>query len=153
MGGPSIDAGAPCNGDSRILRYTPPVPEFEVIMLTCNPGEKVEFQNPGVPAVLIILEGSGTLDGELVRPGRTYYAPADASSLVFAVNETRRGPLKAAIAHKNCHLESPTAIDRHGVSQAGSRMSYSGSPMPYLGIGTIQHININASNIEPPSIA
>ena len=29
MGGPSIDAGAPC-GDPRILRYTPPVPEFEV---------------------------------------------------------------------------------------------------------------------------
>lgn len=144
MGGPSIDAGAPCNGDSRMIRYTPPVSEFEVMMLTCNPGEDMTFENPGVPAVLIILEGSGKLDGKLVRPGRAYYYPADADAMVFSVADSRRGPLKVAIAHKNCHVDMPTAIDRTGHSEAGSRMSYNAeSPMPHMNI-PIQHLSLSS---------
>ena len=151
MGGPSIDAGAPCNGDARIIRYTPPVSEFEVMMLTCRPGDEVVFRNPGVPAILIILEGSGKLDGRLVRPCRAYYYPKDSPALVFSVNETRRGPLRVAIAHKNRHIDRPTAFKKDGsTSQAGSRgLSIPSSPMPYLGLNP--HFSPNAaSSLAPP---
>ena len=44
QGGPSIDAGAPLESDARILRYTPPVPEFEVLIMTCQPGDQYILQ-------------------------------------------------------------------------------------------------------------
>lgn len=63
MGGPSIDAGAPC-GDPRIKRYTPPVPEFEVLMATCKPGEELTL--PGLKVKTT--PGYGSSDA--VRLGR-----------------------------------------------------------------------------------
>eukprot|EP00543_Licmophora_paradoxa_P006376 CAMPEP_0202451306 /NCGR_PEP_ID=MMETSP1360-20130828/9773_1 /ASSEMBLY_ACC=CAM_ASM_000848 /TAXON_ID=515479 /ORGANISM="Licmophora paradoxa, Strain CCMP2313" /LENGTH=488 /DNA_ID=CAMNT_0049069847 /DNA_START=37 /DNA_END=1503 /DNA_ORIENTATION=- len=153
MGGPSIDAGAPSNGDSRILRYTPPVSEFEVMMLTCNPGEELVFENPGVPAVLIILEGSGKLDGELVRPGRAHYYPANAPPMVFSLSDTRRGPMKVAVAHKNCHIDRPTAFNKEGSSTAGSRgLSVPSSPLPYLGLAPTFSPQVAAS-LQPPVLS
>jgi len=66
-GGPSIDAGATL---ARILRYTPPVPELEVLLVTCDPGDTIALDMaqdllPGesaVPAVFVIIEGAGTLN-------------------------------------------------------------------------------------------
>jgi mannose-6-phosphate isomerase len=131
-GGPSIDAGAPLSEDPRILRYTPPVPEFEVLLLQCEPGDKLELQIKNVPAIFVIIEGTGTLDGDTIcQPGRCYYIPAAAKPLIFAVPEDKRGPLKVAVAHKNLHLQLPTTFSRtpHG-SLAGSTQQtpYSTSP-------------------------
>jgi mannose-6-phosphate isomerase len=113
MGGPSIDAGAPLAEDPRILRYTPPVPEFEVLLLTCEPGESIHLNVHSVPAVLVILEGTGTLDDDIVcRPGKCYYHPCEAPPVSFAVPADKRGPLKVAVAHRNLHLQLPTTFSR-----------------------------------------
>ncbi|CAJ1961575.1 unnamed protein product [Cylindrotheca closterium] len=137
MGGPTIDAGAYMEETgSKVIRYTPPVPEFEVMMLHINPGETLNYKNPGVPGILIILEGSGELDGKLVRPGRSYFWPTDSPELEFVVAKDRRGPMKVALAHKNCHLHSPTAINRMNFGGASSRRtSVPPSPLPYMGLG------------------
>jgi mannose-6-phosphate isomerase len=136
MGGPTIDAGSYTPENSSVIRYTPPVPEFEVMILHIKPGETLNYKNPGVPAILIILEGSGQLDGKLCRPGRSYYWPKDSPALEFVVDESRRGPMKVALAHKNCHLDDPTAVNREDFGGHSSRrFSLPASPMPYLGLG------------------
>jgi mannose-6-phosphate isomerase len=107
------------------------------MILTVGPGEDLLLEGTGVPAVMIVLEGSGTIDGVMVRPGRSYYWPADAPALLFKVNETRRGPLKVAVAHKNQHIDRPTSYKREGgySSLAGSRgISVPSSPLPYMGL-------------------
>lgn len=107
MGGPSIDTGA-CNGDnSDVVRYIPPVPEFEVIILSIDPGNTLKYPNPKIPSVMIILEGSGKVDGELCRPGQSYYWPANGDTLRFEVCIERRGSMKIAIAHKNTDFKNP----------------------------------------------
>jgi len=118
-GGPSIDAGTPTYGDKRIMRYTPPVPEFEVMVITCNPGETLTMPRLAVPAIFIVIEGSGSTDSEegqrlVMRPGRTYYIPADASPLTLAVNKIKRGPLRIALAHENLHEKTPTVVSSTG---------------------------------------
>jgi len=125
MGGPSIDAGTPTYGDKRILRYTPPVPEFEVMIFTCNPGEDLTIPTLSVPAVFIVIAGSGNTDNEngqrlIMRPGRTYFIPVNSSPLVLAVNKKKLGPLKIALTHKNLHVDSPTVCTPKG------RHSYKG---------------------------
>lgn len=113
QGGPSIDAGAPLEGDSRILRYTPPVPEFEVLIMTCNPGDSIELQVKDTPCIFVIVEGTGFFDGNIIcRPGRSYYHPAEAPPITFFVPEEKRGPLKVAVAHENLHFENPTTYKR-----------------------------------------
>lgn len=117
MGGPNIDAGAPAYGDERIMRYTPPVPEFEVMLATCNPGEELTLPSLKVPAIFIVIEGSGTTDNEegqrlIMRPGRTYYIPPNSSPLFLSVNNSKHGPLKIALAHENLHAEKPTLVTR-----------------------------------------
>lgn len=135
MGGPTIDAGSYSANSPNVIRYTPPVPEFEVMMLHINPGETFKYENPGVPAILIILEGSGELDGKLCRPGRSYYWPTDSPELEFVVSDTRRGPMKVALAHRNCHLDSPTAVNRDDFGGSSSRRaSVPASPLPYMGL-------------------
>lgn len=133
-GGPTIDAGSYSPESTNIVRYTPPVPEFEVMVLHIDPGETLTYKNPGVPAILIILEGSGQLDGKLCRPGRSYYWPTNSPELNFVVSETRRGPMKVAVAHKNCHLHMPTAINSENFGGSSRRISVPASPMPYLGM-------------------
>ncbi|KAG7369177.1 mannose-6-phosphate isomerase [Nitzschia inconspicua] len=136
MGGPSIDAGAYMAESTDVIRYTPPCPEFEVMVLTIEPGHKLTYKNPKIPAVLIILEGSGHLDGKLCRPGRSYYWPPDADDLEFFVEQCRRGPMKVAMAHKNRHLDRPTAVNRDDFGGTSShRISVPASPMPFLGMG------------------
>jgi len=136
MGGPTIDAGSyDAESGTNVIRYTPPVPEFEVMMLHVNPGETLKYKNPGVPAILIILEGSGELDGKLARPGRSYYWPTDSPELEFVVAKDRRGPMRVALAHKNCHLDKPTAVNRTEFGGSSSRrMSVPASPLPYMGL-------------------
>lgn len=136
MGGPSIDAGAYSSESTAVIRYTPPCPEFEVMIINIDPGHRLTYKNPRVPTVLIILEGSGELDGKLCRPGRSYYWAPDTDDLQFYVDKSRRGPMKVAMAHRNCHLENPTAVNRENFGGASShRISVPASPMPYLGMG------------------
>lgn len=141
MGGPTIDGGSYANTDNvhgdenaEIIRYTPPVPEFEVMMFQVNPGHSLEYENPGVPAVLIILEGSGDLDGKPCRPGRSYYWPKDGPKLKFSVESSKRGPMKVALAHKNCHLGKPTSVNRMDFGGSSKASTVPASPMPYMGL-------------------
>lgn len=109
QGGPSIDAGAPLESDARILRYTPPVPEFEVLIMRCEPGDSIELDVGDTPCVFVIIEGTGFFDGTIIcRPGRSYYHPAEAPPIRFHVPKEKRGPLKVAVAHENLHLDLPT---------------------------------------------
>lgn len=138
MGGPNIDGGAYSMENPDVIRYSPPCPEFEVMFLTVEPGKQSKFKNPGVPVILIILEGSGDLDGKVCRPGRSYYWPANTDDLLFTVDSSRRGPMKVAMAHKNLHLDRPTAINKEDFGGASSAhfLSVPTSPrMPYMGLG------------------
>ena len=113
MGGPSIHSGTPTYGDDRFMRYSPPVPEFEVMVLTCNPGEQLEMPELTVPAIFIVIEGSGSTDNAegqrlVMRPGRAYYMPPGCCPLTFSVNESKQGPLRIALAHENLHTNCPT---------------------------------------------
>jgi len=113
MGGPTIDVGTPDSDNNRIMRYTPPVSEFEMMIITCYPGEEVTMPKLSSPAVFIVIEGSGSTDNEegqrlIMRPGRTYYVPIGSSPLTLSVNETKHGPLKIAVAHENPHRTTPT---------------------------------------------
>jgi len=152
-GGPSIDAGAPLEEDHRIIRYTPPVPEFEVLVLQCDPGDSLKLKIKNVPSVFVIIEGTGTLDGEtLCEPGRCYYHPAAAKPLIFAVPETKRGPLKVAVAHRNLHLQIPTTFSRHGSLQGSYANSthmtpIRGTPPQVLNLVTM---NLNSAGLIVP---
>jgi len=145
MGGPSIDVGEPEPEDPRIVRYTPPVPEFEVMILTLDPGDNCEMKHPGVPCILVVVEGSGRVDGQDLRPGRSYYwgvakdEHADASggasggSLTFSVDSSRRGPLKLTVAHKNMHIESATTFNRN---DSTTNLTGLHGSLPYMGRGS-----------------
>mmetsp|Transcript_32789 Transcript_32789/g.68954 ORF Transcript_32789/g.68954 Transcript_32789/m.68954 type:complete len:485 (+) Transcript_32789:128-1582(+) len=113
QGGPTINAGTPAYGDNRIMRYTPPTGEFEVMIITCNPGEDITLPKLPVPAVFIVIEGSGNTDNNdgqrlVMRPGRSYYLAADCPPLTLAVNANKRGSLRIALAHENQHIDDPT---------------------------------------------
>jgi len=138
MGGPNIDGGAYSMDNADVIRYSPPCPEFEVMILTVEPGKQSTFKNPGVPVIMIILEGSGAFDGKLCRPGRSYYWPANTDDLIFTVDSSKRGALKVAMAHKNLHLDRPTAINREdfGGASSSNHLNYPTSPrLPYMGLG------------------
>lgn len=120
MGGPSIDAGAFSGDNSDVIRYTPPIAEFEVVTLHIDPGQTLKFPNPQYPSVLIILEGSGELGGQACRPGQSLYWPAGEDALVLTVDKERRGPLKCAIAHQNTNLTRPTAVNREDFGASSS---------------------------------
>lgn len=147
-GGPSIDAGAPLAEDSRILRYTPPVPEFEVLILQCDPGDSIQLTIKNVPAVFVIIEGTGALDGGTIcQPGRCYYHPAAAKPISFAVPAEKRGPLKVAVAHRNLHLQVPTTFSRHGSLAGSAALSpYQGTPPQTINLVTM---NLNADLVIP----
>jgi len=151
-GGPSIDGGACVGDNANIIRYSPPVPEFEVVILHIDPGETLTYPNPGYPSILIILEGSGELDDKLCRPGRSYYWPANGDSLTFKVVEERRGPMKVALAHRNTNLSNPTSVNREDFGGFSSnRVSVPASPLPYSGssIPSTRYTNIAAPLDNP----
>lgn len=140
MGGPSIDAGTPCYGDTRIIRYTPPVPEFEVMIMTCSPGETLTMPLLSVAAIFLVIEGSGSTDNQdgqrlVMRPGRTYYVPPGCPPLTLSVNESKHGPLRIAVAHENLHADDPTVVD-------------SQSPKQWLG-----EFDIDKPRLEIPDLA
>eukprot|EP00538_Stauroneis_constricta_P004572 CAMPEP_0119557002 /NCGR_PEP_ID=MMETSP1352-20130426/8792_1 /TAXON_ID=265584 /ORGANISM="Stauroneis constricta, Strain CCMP1120" /LENGTH=470 /DNA_ID=CAMNT_0007604035 /DNA_START=163 /DNA_END=1575 /DNA_ORIENTATION=- len=141
MGGPTIEAGTPLSHNGKIIRYTPPVPEFEVIMISVTPSDTIEYKNPGVPSILIVLEGAGTIDGTKVRPGESFYWPANSQSLSLAVAEDRRGKMKLAVAHKNCHIDSPTTINRQDFGSSSHNVTVPSSPMPYMGMPSPSALN------------
>jgi mannose-6-phosphate isomerase len=127
MGGPTINAGTPAYGDDRIMRYTPPTKEFEVMVITCNPGEDITLPRLPVPAVFIVIEGSGNTDNEdgqrlVMRPGRSYYMPSDCPPLTIAVNSSKHGPLRIALAHENQHIDQPNL----STSTIGGTKTWSG---------------------------
>ena len=141
-------SGAPMAEDPRILRYTPPVPEFEVLILQCDPGDSLQLKVKNVPAVFVIIEGTGTLDGETTcQPGRCYYHPAAAKPITFAVPADKRGPLKVAVAHRNLHLQAPTTFSRHG-SLAGSAAMTPGGGTPLRTINLVT-MHLQAGLIVP----
>lgn len=120
MGGPSIDVGV-CCGDPRLIRYTPPVPEFEVVIGTCDPGEELSLPVLKIPSIFLVIEGTGTsigggMAGSLVlRPGRCFMVPARVSTpLTLCVAKEQKGPLRIAVAHENLHLQDPTSVPRRG---------------------------------------
>jgi mannose-6-phosphate isomerase len=149
MGGPSIDGGAISRRYPRhIIRYTPPVPEFEVMILTVDPGDVFKVATSGVPAIILVLEGAGKIDDQDVTPGKSFYWPTTTLTLELAVAESKRGPLKVAVAHKNRHIENPTAVNRDnfgtgtaGSSRRGSTHRVPASPLPYLGLGSPSNSN------------
>lgn len=96
-----------------LVRYTPPTGEFEVMIITCNPGEDITLPQLPVHSVFIVIEGSGNTDNEdgqrlVMRPGRCYFLPHDCPPLTLAVNANKRGPLRIALAHENQHVDRPT---------------------------------------------
>lgn len=155
MGGPNIDGGAYSTENPDVIRYSPPCPEFEVMILTVEPGKQSTFKNPGVPVIMIILEGSGDLDGKLCRPGRSYYWPANSGNLRFTVDSTKRGSLKVAMAHKNLHLDRPTSINREDFGGASSShfLSVPTSPrLPYMGLGGTTPVDIARTIVKVESM-
>lgn len=124
MGGPTINAGTPAYGDDRIMRYTPPTGEFEVMILTVSPGESLALPRQPVASVFIVIEGSGSTDNEdgqrlVMRPGRSYLVPADCPPLTLSVNEAKRGPLRIALAHENQHIDAPNLSS---AAEVGTKM-------------------------------
>ena len=140
MGGPSIDAGRYEAESPEITRYTPTVPEFEVVVANIDPGKAITIENPKTPSVMIVVEGSGRVDGEVTSQGRSYHWPSDSGALKIEVPESKRGPLKVAIAHKNQSLNKPTAMIPSDSFRQGSphRVGPTSSPTPYcLGNKTV----------------
>mmetsp|Transcript_73753 Transcript_73753/g.210322 ORF Transcript_73753/g.210322 Transcript_73753/m.210322 type:complete len:538 (+) Transcript_73753:91-1704(+) len=140
MGGPYIDAGAPSPTEA-ILRYTPPVPEFEVMIITVQPGERLTLPDLEVPAIFTTIEGAGfattsnqeqSSNGEdtsqysKLNQGRSFYLPPSAPPLRLMVGLSQRGPMKIALAHKNLHLDKPTSplSGMHHESEVMSQSPY-----------------------------
>lgn len=121
--------------------------EFEVLILQCDPGDEIELPIKNVPAVVVIVEGTGSLNDVITcEPGRCYYHPAAAAPLKFAVSAERRGPLKVAIAHKNLHLTLPTTFSR--TPQGSMIGSTQHSPYP----GSPRLVQISAEAMSSVSI-
>ena len=98
MGGPTFDVGTPRDGDTRLMKYTPPVPEFDVMIVTVDPGVTLSLPQLDAPAVFVVIKGSDATDNSggqrlVMRPGRTYYIPAGCPAMSFSVNESKQGPL------------------------------------------------------------
>ena len=117
MGGPDIEFGrlVHVGEGTRTLCYTPPVPEFEVLITTVEPGASYEIAPCEVPSILICIEGIGHTvsapgpDGvepqrkhqyELC-PGKALYVTAGTIALNLATSDGCKGPLKVARARSN----------------------------------------------------
>ena len=117
MGGPAIEFGVVEHEDegSHTLRYTPPVPEFEVLVTTVEPGSECVLTPVDVPSILICVEGIGSTrsapgpdnDEPLrahqydLRPGQALYITAGTISLVLSCDAKYKGPLRVARARQN----------------------------------------------------
>jgi len=139
------------------VRYTPPTGEFEVMVITCNPGEDITLPQLPVPSIFIVIEGSGNTDNDdgqrlVMRPGRSYLLPQDCPPLTLAVNSSKRGPLRIALAHENLHTDAPTlasAADSGTKQWAGEFALPPSVPNTPRGKDMLTAvINSNSSNVE-----
>ena len=123
MGGPDIEFGhldeSETQPGTRTLRYTPPVPEFEVLMTTIEPGAEHVIAPLNIPSILICVEGIGLTcsqpgpDGEepqrknsyQLGPGKSLYISAGTIALKLACGENSKGPLRVALARQNISLD------------------------------------------------
>jgi hypothetical protein len=127
-----------------------------VLMLQCDPGDTLELKIKNVPAVFVIIEGTGTLDGDIVcQLGRCYYHPAAGKPLNFSVPADKLGPLRVAVAHKNLHLQMPTTFSRAATPYTSVLNSAFASPMPenvFFDMSAIQfdtnELNTNGRSVD-----
>mmetsp|Transcript_28164 Transcript_28164/g.94868 ORF Transcript_28164/g.94868 Transcript_28164/m.94868 type:complete len:488 (-) Transcript_28164:192-1655(-) len=133
MGGPDIEFGHLDHNSkgSRTLRYTPPVPEFEVLITTVEPGHKFVIEPLDVPSILICIEGIGVtcsapgpdgIEPERkhqydLRPGQSLYVSAGTISLILSVEKNLRGPLRVARARQNLAYVPPEAVVAEAVER------------------------------------
>jgi len=124
MGGPDIEFGRLEHSDegSHTLVYTPPVPEFEVLVTTVEPGHEYAIPPLDVPSILICFEGIGSTrsapgpNGEEplrahqyeLKPGKCLYITAGTISLVLVCDTKFKGPLRVARARQNLNYHRPT---------------------------------------------
>eukprot|EP00629_Pelagomonadales_sp_RCC1024_P002932 CAMPEP_0119261320 /NCGR_PEP_ID=MMETSP1329-20130426/1431_1 /TAXON_ID=114041 /ORGANISM="Genus nov. species nov., Strain RCC1024" /LENGTH=488 /DNA_ID=CAMNT_0007260871 /DNA_START=156 /DNA_END=1619 /DNA_ORIENTATION=- len=117
MGGPDIEFGRLVHqgAGTRTLCYTPPVPEFEVLVTTVEPGAAFDIQPCAVPSILICIEGIGVTcsapgpDGREPQrkhqydlcPGKSLYITAGTIALTLSTTSESSGPLKVARAREN----------------------------------------------------
>jgi len=79
----------------------------QVMIMTVDPGEQLTMPRLNVPAVFLVIEGSGDpiesgyAPPIILRPGRAYFAPSGADPLTFTVGAAQKGPLKV---HTNALL-------------------------------------------------
>lgn len=122
MGGPDIEFGRLEHSDqgSHTLVYTPPVPEFEVLVTTVEPGHEYAIPPLNVPSILICVEGIGSTrsapgpDGEEplrahqyeLKPGQSLYISAGTISLVLICDGKYKGPLRVARARQNLNVST-----------------------------------------------
>ena len=120
MGGPDIEFGRLVHQGpgTRTLCYTPPVPEFEVLITTVETGASYDIAPCEVPSILICVEGIGHTqsapgpDGiEPQRkhrydlcPGKALYVTAGTVALTLVNDMTTKGPLRVARARQNLSL-------------------------------------------------
>ena len=121
MGGPAIEFGILDHqtDGTHTLRYTPPVPEFEVLVTTVEPGHEYVLDPVDVPSILICVEGIGSTrsapgpDGDdplrahqyELKPGQALYITAGTISLVLSCDAKYKGPLRVARARQNLHFD------------------------------------------------
>jgi mannose-6-phosphate isomerase len=131
MGGPTINIGD-YEEDGRTVRYTPPVAEFEVSIITVRPGDTHNILPLDVPSILIVIEGAGLTgtaptNGESslrrhryeLRPGRSLYLSEGNLAVTLHVDANQKGPLRVAVAHSNLRYD-PASPSRGVRKHSGS---------------------------------
>jgi hypothetical protein len=75
------------------------------MIMTVDPGQQLTLPRLQVPAIFLVIEGSGdTLESGyappiILRPGRAYYMPPGVDPLTFKVGGAQKGPLKVSRAN------------------------------------------------------
>jgi len=131
MGGPDVEFGRLVDDSDgcRTLAYVPPVPEFEVLITTVEPGAAYAIPPCAVPSILICIEGVGATrsapgpDGVPcqrahqydLRPGKCLYVTAGTIALVLENPADAKGPLKVARARQNLTMLEAARLDDSAV--------------------------------------
>jgi len=79
------------------------------MIMTVDPGQQLTMPLLNVPAVFLVIEGSGDpiesgyAPPIILRPGRAYFMPSGADPLTFTVGAAQKGPLKVHTVHTLRH--------------------------------------------------